>query len=91
MGVTRSIGLESTIVSLVGAVPLLLRPGGVSLEALRLIVPDIRYQPRFLSDDDATAPSPGTLLKHYSPRASVILFRGADDDIVWGCHEKICR
>lgn len=77
-----TIGLESTILSLVGDAPQVLRPGGVSLEALRAIVPDLTYQPQYLTDD-AAAPSPGSMLKHYSPRATVILFRGDDDDAVW--------
>ena len=87
-GGRTSIGLESTIVSLVGGVPQVLRPGGVSLEALRLIVPDLCYQPRYLTDDVAAVPSPGSLLKHYSPRASVILFRGDEDDVVWAAMKK---
>ncbi len=77
-----AIGLESTILSLVGEAPQVLRPGGVSLEALRAIVPDLTYQPQYLTDG-AAAPSPGSMLKHYSPRAKVILFRGDDDLAVW--------
>lgn len=71
------IGLESTILSLVEDPPQLLRPGGVPLEALRRLMPDLRFEPRFLSDADA-APAPGTLLKHYSPRARLLLFQGDD-------------
>lgn len=78
-----AIGLESTILSLVGDAPQVLRPGGVSLEALRAIVPDLAYQPQYLIDADDAAPSPGSMLKHYSPRASVILFRSDDADAVW--------
>jgi L-threonylcarbamoyladenylate synthase len=77
------IGVESTILSLVGDVPTLLRPGGVSLEALRDILPDVVYHPQYLAEDADTVPSSGTLLKHYSPTAEVILFRGDNDDKVW--------
>ena len=35
----------------------------------------MRFEPRFLRDAD-TAPAPGTLLKHYSPRAKLLLFQG---------------
>ena len=73
-----SIGVESTILSLVSDVPTLLRPGGVSLEALREVVPNIIYHPQYLSEDVKAAPSAGTLLKHYSPIADVMLFRGDD-------------
>ncbi len=81
-GGPTAIGLESTILSLVRETPQVLRPGGVSLEELRAIVPDLTYQPQYLTDD-AAAPSPGSMLKHYSPRATVILFRGDDDLAVW--------
>lgn len=73
-----AIGLESTIVSLVDDPPQLLRPGGVPLEALRQFIPDLRFEPRFLRDEE-TAPAPGTLLKHYSPRARLLLFQSEDD------------
>ena len=77
-----AIGLESTIVSLVDDPPQLLRPGGVPLEALRQVIPDLRFEPRFLSDGEA-APAPGTLLKHYSPRAKLLLFQGSDDAAIY--------
>ncbi len=86
-----TIGVESTIVSLVGAVPQLLRPGGVSFEDLRGIVPDIIYRPRYLRDDGNAAPAPGSLLKHYSPRAKVLLFRGNDDEAVFAAMREHIR
>jgi L-threonylcarbamoyladenylate synthase len=78
-GGSASIGVESTILSLVSDVPTLLRPGGVSLEALREALPYIAYEPQYLAEDAEAVPSSGTLLKHYSPTAEVILFRGQDD------------
>ena len=73
-GPTR-IGLESTVVSLVGPVPEVLRPGGVPIEALRLLLPNLIHQPRYL-DAATPAAAPGMLLKHYAPDAEVMLFRG---------------
>ncbi|MCY4021401.1 MAG: L-threonylcarbamoyladenylate synthase [Chloroflexi bacterium] len=89
-GGPTSIGLESTILSLLGDAPQVLRPGGVSLEALREIVPDLTYQPQYLPDD-AAAPSPGSMLKHYSPRATVILFRGDDDEAIWAAMKTFAK
>lgn len=82
-GSSASIGVESTIVSLIESVPRVLRPGGVSLEALRQVIPQVIYQPSYLAADIAAAPSPGMLLKHYSPEAKVILFRGEHDEAVF--------
>ena len=79
---STAIGVESTILSLVDGPPQVLRPGGISLEALREILPDLRYRPRFLDKDAAAAPAPGSMLKHYSPRARLALFHGSDDAAV---------
>ena len=79
---STTIGLESTIVSLVDNPPRLLRPGGISLESLREIVPDLRYEPQYIAEDGEAAPAPGTMLKHYAPRARIMLFQGADDAAV---------
>jgi L-threonylcarbamoyladenylate synthase len=67
-GADCEIGLESTIVSCVDAVPRLLRPGGISLTQLRSVVPGV-------SDAiSADAPrAPGLLEKHYSPDTPISL------------------
>jgi L-threonylcarbamoyladenylate synthase len=61
-GADCEIGLESTIVSCVDAVPQLLRPGGITLSQLRLVIPDISD---IVTSDVPRAP--GMLEKHYSP------------------------
>lgn len=71
-GDTR-VGVESTIVACLGGDPVLLRPGGVSREAIEALLG------RSLADADgageeATAPrAPGMLASHYAPRARVRL------------------
>jgi L-threonylcarbamoyladenylate synthase len=63
------VGLESTILDLSGAVPVLLRPGGVTLEALQEVFGAIatpaavEHPPR----------APGSLLSHYAPSLPVRL------------------
>lgn len=73
-----AIGLESTVLDLTGEVPVLLRPGGCSIESLRHVIPSIRFKPNYLSMGKDITPigSPGMLLKHYSPRAKLLLFTG---------------
>lgn len=70
------IGVESTIVDLSGDEPTVLRPGGVTLERLREVLPTIQFTPRYLPETVNAAPSPGTLLKHYSPDARLLLYQG---------------
>jgi L-threonylcarbamoyladenylate synthase len=71
------IGLESTVLDLTSAQPTLLRPGGISIEALRQYIPELSFTPRYIEHDSAVSASPGMLLKHYSPRAELLLFAGA--------------
>ncbi len=71
------IGLESTVVDLTQSPPAVLRPGGLSLERLRELVPDVQVIERYLQPQDAGIEAPGMLLKHYSPRAELRLFDGS--------------
>jgi L-threonylcarbamoyladenylate synthase len=74
-GGPTAIGLESTVLDLTSATPTILRPGGISLELLRLVVPEVAFIPRYLTSETA-APAPGSLLKHYSPDAELRLISG---------------
>lgn len=76
-GGPTTIGLESTVVDLTQTPPALLRPGGIPAELLLDLLPDLRVPsaPVFTVEGEAAA-SPGTLLKHYAPRATVVILRG---------------
>lgn len=73
-GGATEIGVESTVLDLTGEVPTLLRPGGVTLEALVEVIGEVR--PRPLLNKTRPLPSPGLLDKHYAPKASLWLFTG---------------
>jgi len=75
-GGETAIGLESTVLDLTNPqTPIILRPGGVLIDELRHILPNVQLAPRYLKTDEATS-SPGQMLKHYSPRAKIKLFTG---------------
>lgn len=57
------VGLESTVVSLLGERPLLLRPGGLPAEALAEVLGEMPAAPA----EDAPLASPGMLASHYAP------------------------
>jgi len=59
-----AVGLESTIVSLAGDRPVLLRPGGLPAEAIEAVLGEALT--RATSGDPVTAP--GMLSSHYAPR-----------------------
>jgi L-threonylcarbamoyladenylate synthase len=65
-----TLGLESTVVDVCSEPPVLYRPGMITFEQVQALCPSlVRYQ------DSASGPqaSPGLDLKHYSPRARLIL------------------
>ncbi|MBI1276506.1 MAG: threonylcarbamoyl-AMP synthase [Anaerolineaceae bacterium] len=73
------IGVESTILNLTKDQPVLLRPGGITMETLRNIIPDLQLVSKHLHEDEQGIEAPGMLYKHYSPRAELQLFNGAAD------------
>jgi L-threonylcarbamoyladenylate synthase len=71
-------GIESTVIDLAHGTPRVLRPGALSLAALRSVVPDLVYEAVTVTGDEARL-SPGLAAKHYAPRARVVLVAGPDD------------
>lgn len=72
------IGLESTVLDLTSDHPTILRPGGAPVEALKEIIPDLVLpKAKPIRDNTTAKPSPGMMLKHYSPKARFLLFKGS--------------
>lgn len=69
------VGVESTVVSLVGERPRLLRPGGVTAGQLRRVLGELDIDPAVTAmlSPRAKAASPGMKYKHYAPKAQVVL------------------
>jgi L-threonylcarbamoyladenylate synthase len=86
-GGATTIGLESTVLDLTGDKPLVLRPGGVPLEALRRFVPDVEFQPQYLDAGDGAMAAPGMLTKHYAPNAEVRLYKGDEQKVLGAMRE----
>lgn len=74
------VGVESTIVDCTVSPPVLLRPGGVTAEALRAQVPGLQVSERF-GVVETPQPAPGQLLRHYAPAAPLTLVEGAPDSV----------
>lgn len=71
-------GIESTVLDVTGPVPTVLRPGAVSLEALRAALPTVAWAASTVTEADAKRASPGLAAKHYAPRTRVELVPGAE-------------
>ncbi len=77
-----AIGLESTVVSVLGGEVTLLRPGGVTLEMLREALPGqmihIARGVDMPVEDGETVLSPGMKHRHYAPRARMAVVDGEE-------------
>lgn len=87
------VGVESTVLNLCSNPPAILRPGGVSLEALRAVLPDVqppRGSPGGIGDATTAEErktqeqgqlAPGQLPIHYAPAVPLLLFDGTAQDM----------
>lgn len=74
-----TVGVESTVISLCGDKPRLLRPGGISLEQLCSVLGDVAVDRALHEkiDDTETVSAPGMKYRHYAPKAPVTVVLGA--------------
>ncbi|MEX0763617.1 MAG: L-threonylcarbamoyladenylate synthase [Nitrosopumilaceae archaeon] len=76
-GGKTKIGIESTVIDLTRKVPMLLRPGGITLEQLQNLLGTIKVHPMVKGKKSKLIHrSPGMKYRHYSPNAKIILVRG---------------
>jgi L-threonylcarbamoyladenylate synthase len=63
------VGVESTVLDLTGPQPVLLRPGGITLEAIEAVIGAVAHE----SPETSGPRSPGRLASHYAPQMPVRL------------------
>jgi L-threonylcarbamoyladenylate synthase len=68
-----ALGLESTVVDVCEDPPVLYRPGMVTFAQVQAVCPSVVAYSDFRDAGSTARPSPGVGLKHYSPRARLIL------------------
>jgi L-threonylcarbamoyladenylate synthase len=84
-GGPTAVGVESTVLDLCSPTPTILRPGGISLESLRSVLPDVQLatHQKSAGNDDETSleahKAPGQMLIHYAPSTPLILYEGSLD------------
>ncbi|HLI64006.1 MAG TPA: L-threonylcarbamoyladenylate synthase [Terriglobales bacterium] len=65
-----TVGIESTVLSLAGSIPVLLRPGGISRPQIEAVIGPVTQQTTASAE---AHPSPGLHPRHYSPRTKLLL------------------
>lgn len=82
------IGLESTVLSLIGR-PTILRPGGITREMLETVIGPVEVAGSVLTPlkEGETVLSPGMKYRHYAPEAKVVVAMGNASEAA----KKICE
>ncbi|WP_154663159.1 L-threonylcarbamoyladenylate synthase [Bacillus massiliigorillae] len=75
-GGETGVGVESTVVDCTEAVPVILRPGGVTKEELQRIIGEVK-EDTALHNKEAAPKSPGMKYTHYAPEAPFVLVEGS--------------
>ena len=77
------IGLESTIVDFTEEVPVVLRPGYMSLEMLKEVLGDVRMDKGLIKPDSGIRPkAPGMKYRHYAPKADLAIVEGPTEAVI---------
>ena len=80
-GGTTQVGVESTVLSLWPDIPTILRPGGIARESLERLLGSVDVRGSSGAEGE-TLISPGTMVKHYAPRAKTTLYRGEREAVL---------
>ncbi len=82
-------GVESAVLSLAGAAPVLLRPGVITREEMEEVIgkPILTAKP----GDSERPQAPGMKYRHYAPEAPVVLFEGEPEKIVPEINRRLTR
>ncbi len=78
-----SVGVESTVIDLTGAVPIILRPGGITYNQIKEYLPDVIIDKHILQSVSLNEKPkcPGMKYKHYAPDADVTVVEGVGEKV----------
>lgn len=78
------IGVESTIVDVTGPVPVILRPGAVTMEMIRDALGQVEIDPAIMGPmkEGVRPKAPGMKYRHYAPKARMTLVEGEMEQVV---------
>ena len=82
-GGDAGIGIESTIVDLSGEIPVLLRPGYITIEQLREVIGRVDVDRTILDGDCKDRPkAPGMKYRHYAPSGDLKIVSGTQKNVI---------
>jgi L-threonylcarbamoyladenylate synthase len=83
------IGLESTIVDLTSDVPMILRPGYITLDMLKEILGEVEVDRTIIDSNSGAKPkAPGMKYRHYAPKTELVIVRGSAENVAQKIREE---
>ncbi len=91
-GGDAGIGLESTIVDVSSDVPMLLRPGFITIEHLRDVLGEVDVDKTIMDGNCTDRPkAPGMRYRHYAPKGSITIIQGDSTKVVDYINEQALK
>lgn len=91
-GGEADIGLESTIIDLTGAKPMILRPGYITEEMLEETLGTVDVDKTMIDGNSGQAPkAPGMKYRHYAPKGKLILVEGLSEQVISYINQQISQ
>jgi len=88
------IGVESTIIDLTSDIPMILRPGYITVSMIQNVITDeVKIDPTITEkvNADFLPKAPGMKYKHYAPKGELFIIRSRDESKVIGEIKKLTR
>lgn len=77
------IGVESTILDMMAAPPMILRPGAITREMLTELIGEVSVDKTLITPDSKKAPkAPGMKYRHYAPKAELTIVEGEIKEVI---------
>ena len=86
------IGVESTIIDLTEEIPVVLRPGHITVEMLQEVLGEVCLDPTMLDVGSTEAPkAPGMKYRHYAPKGELTIVSGETEAVAVTIREMLRR
>lgn len=86
------IGLESTIVDLTSDVPMILRPGYITLDMLKEVLGEVTIDKTIIDSSSTQKPkAPGMKYRHYAPKGQLTIVQGPEKEVIAYINEETAK
>ncbi len=87
------VGVESTVISMVGERPMILRPGILGREEIETVIGPVDLSPAIEAQlpEDSKVQSPGMKYRHYAPQCPLMIISGEETDVMSYINSKATK